>query len=82
LKSVLESRLRVMVELNVVAQNLEAVVTALPCMREPTVSPLNGESGFAVRAAVLRTELASLIPSIKSLGGTDIVVTSLAQIVL
>ncbi|MFT5784438.1 MAG: ATP phosphoribosyltransferase, partial [Candidatus Krumholzibacteriia bacterium] len=42
LKSVLESRLRVMVELNVVAQNLEAVVTALPCMREPTVSPLNG----------------------------------------
>ncbi len=81
LKSVLESRLRVMVELNVAPQDLAAVVAALPCMREPTVSPLNGESGFAVRAAVLRSELAALIPSIKSIGGTDIVVTALAQII-
>lgn len=81
LQSVLESRLRVMVELNVPPERLAGVVAVLPCMREPTVSTLNGNSGFAVKAAVLRSQLTSLIPRIKNAGGTDIVVTALAQIV-
>lgn len=81
LQSVLESRLRVMVELNVSAEKLNEVVAILPCMREPTVSSLNGNIGFAVKVAVLRSQLTSLIPRIKSTGGTDIVVTALAQIV-
>jgi ATP phosphoribosyltransferase len=50
-------------------------------MRQPTVSSLNGEAGFAVKVAVPRCELTSLIPRIKGQGGTDIVVSSLAQIV-
>ena len=81
LRSVLESRLRVMVELNVPAEKLSEVVAILPCMREPTVSSLNGNSGYAVKVAVLRSQLTALIPCIKSTGGTDIVVTALAQIV-
>jgi ATP phosphoribosyltransferase len=81
LRSVLESRLRVMLEINVPPDKLEGLVTILPCMREPTVSTLNGGSGFAVKAAVPRSQLTSLIPRIKGKGGTDIVVTSLAQII-
>jgi len=81
LKSVLESRRRVMVELNVPRDRLAEVVAILPCMREPTVSTLNGDSGFAVKAAVPRDQLAALIPRIKGQGGTDIVVTALSQIV-
>lgn len=81
LRSVLESRLRAMVELNVSAENLAQVVAVLPCMREPTVSTLNGNSGFAVKVAVPRVQLPALIPLIKSKGGTDIVVSSLSQIV-
>ncbi len=81
LRSVLEARRRVMVEVNVAAERLEAVVQALPCMREPTVAPLHGGGGYAVKAAVLREELAHVLPEISARGGTDIVVTDIAQIV-
>ena len=81
LESVLESRRRVMVEVNVATDRLDDLVAILPCMRVPTVSTLNGDAGYAVKVAVPRDELTSLIPLIKGKGGTDIVVTSLAQIV-
>jgi ATP phosphoribosyltransferase len=80
-RSVLEARRRVMVEVNVTADKLEAVIGALPCMREPTVSTLHGDSGYAVKAAVPRSDLPSVIPEIKARGGTDVIVTALAQIV-
>ncbi|GJM19748.1 MAG: ATP phosphoribosyltransferase [Phycisphaeraceae bacterium] len=81
-RSVLEARRRAIVELNVPADKLDAVVEVLPCMREPTVSPLRGSGGYAVKAAVPRDELASVIPAIKARGGTDILVTRPQQIVL
>ena len=81
LRSVLDARERVMVEVNVPAERLEAVIDALPSMREPTMSPLHGDRGFALKAAVPRRDLPRVIPEIKARGGTDIVVTALAQIV-
>lgn len=81
LNSVLEARRRVMVEVNVDAAHLEAVIAVLPCMREPTISTLHGSGGFAVKAAVPRAILPRVIPEIKTAGGCDIVVTALAQIV-
>ncbi len=81
LKSVLEARRRVMLEVNVAPDKLEAVVAALPCMREPTISSLHGDSGYAVKAAVPREDLPRLIPEVKRRGGTDVVVTNLSQIV-
>jgi len=81
LRSVLEARRRVMVEVNVSKENLESVIEVLPCMREPTMSPLHRGAGFAVKAAVPRDQLPLVIPEIKSRGGTDIIVTKLAQIV-
>jgi ATP phosphoribosyltransferase len=80
-RSVIEARRRVMVELNVSDAQLEALIAVLPCMREPTVSRLHGEAGYAVKAAVPRADLPTLIPTLKSCGGTDIVVSNLAQIV-
>jgi ATP phosphoribosyltransferase len=81
LRSVLDARQRVMLEVNVPAERLEAVIAVLPSMREPTMSPLHGEQGFALKAAVPRADLPRVIPEIKARGGTDIVVTALAQIV-
>lgn len=81
LKSVLEARRRVMLEVNVQPEQLEAVIAVLPCMREATVSSLHGGSGYAVKAAVPREQLPIIIPKVKDSGGTDIVVTRLAQIV-
>lgn len=81
LRSVLEARSRFMVELNVSGQDLERVIDALPSMREPTVAQLHGGSGYAVKAAVLREDLPLLIPELKARGGSDLVVSSPAQIV-
>jgi ATP phosphoribosyltransferase len=80
LRSVLEARGRVMLELNVDADRLREVVALLPCMREPTLSPLAGNRGFAVKAAVPRDRLAGLIPALKARGGSDLAVTALVQV--
>lgn len=79
-KSVLEARLRVMLELNVSSENLDAVCGVLPCMRRPTLSQLSG-GGFAVKAAVPRDQLPTLIPALKARGGADIVISPIAQVV-
>ncbi len=81
LASVLEARLRMMVEVNVPVDRLDEVIAALPCMREPTMAPLHGGAGYAVKAAIPKEHLARVIPEIKRLGGTDIVVTTPSQIV-
>ena len=81
LRSVIEARSRVMLEVNVSAARLEALVRVLPAMREPTVSPLHAGAGYAVKAAVRRVDLPRIIPAIKASGGTDIVVTTFSQIV-
>ncbi len=81
LRAVLEARLRVMVEVNVSADHLEEVIAVLPCMREPTIAQLHGNSGYAIRAAVPRLDLPRIVPEIKARGGTDVVVSELSQIV-
>ncbi len=81
LKSVLQARKRVMLEVNVTAERLEAVVALLPCMRRPTIASLYGDEGYAVKAAVPRAILPTLIPELKEAGGTDVVVTAPDQLV-
>lgn len=81
INSVLEARRRVMVEVNVTAETLEAVVAVLPCMRQPTISELAGGGGYAVKAAVPRADLPAVMPKLKAAGGSDVVVTRLTQIV-
>lgn len=80
-RSVLEARVRVMLELNVSNENLAGVIEVLPCMRTPTVAPMHNDDGFAVKVAVPREQLTQVIPLIKQRGGTDIIVTNPAQIV-
>src|SRR5512145_91733 len=79
--SVLEARRRVMLEVNASAACLDAVVAVLPSMRQATVAPLFGNGGYAVKAAVPRDSLPQVIPAVKAAGGTDVVVSTLSQIV-
>lgn len=81
LRSVLEARRRVMLELNVAEEDFARVVSILPCMREPSVSRLHGDAGYAVRVAVPRTALPALLLEVKARGGTDLVVSEPQQIV-
>ena len=81
LGSVLEARKRVMLELNAPAECLDAIIAVLPCMRQPTLSQLAGNGGFAVKSAVPRDALPRLIPLLKARGGTDLVISHLSQVV-
>ncbi len=81
LQSVLDARRRRMVEVNVGAADLERLIALLPAMRQPTVSQLHSGSGFAVKAAIPRTALPTLIPALRAAGGSDIVVSAIAQLV-
>ena len=80
LRSVLDARKRVLLEINVAPADLERVVEVLPAMRKPTIAPLHGEEGFAVKVAVPRGVLPTLIPEIKARGGSDILVIEPSQI--
>jgi ATP phosphoribosyltransferase len=80
--AVMNARGRVMLEMNVAAENLEEVVNILPCMRAPTVSPLYLNQGFAVKVAVPREDTVKLIPRLKELGVTDILDYEFKKVVL
>ena len=81
LRSVLDARERVMLELNVTSDALDAIVRLLPAMREATIATLHSHQGYAVKAAVRRALLPTLIPQLKRSGGTDIIISSPSQIV-
>lgn len=81
LRSVMEARLRVMLELNAPEDRLAGIIEILPCMRQPTLSKLAGDGGYAVKSAVLRDKLPRLIPLLRARGGTDIVISPIAQVV-
>lgn len=82
LGAVLDARRRVMVEMNVGPGELAALLRVLPCMRQPTVSPLSGDAGFSVKAAVPREQVVRLIPLLKSAGATDILEYPFSKVVL
>ena len=81
MRSVLEARKRVFLEMNVSKKDLSRLVPALPCMKSPTISPLYGEEGYAVKVAVLREEVPKLIPKIKALGARDILEFELKKVI-
>jgi ATP phosphoribosyltransferase len=80
--AVLDGRDRVMLEMNIPEDCFEAVVNGLPAMRSPTISPLFGDWGFAVKIAVKKHEVPAIIPSLKKLGAVDIVEYDLRKVVL
>ncbi|MCX6565320.1 MAG: ATP phosphoribosyltransferase, partial [Candidatus Aminicenantes bacterium] len=81
LRSVLDARNRVMLEMNVPAERLDGIVALLPCMHSPTVSPLFADQGYAVKAAVPRSETARLIPRLKKAGASDILEYEFGKVV-
>jgi ATP phosphoribosyltransferase len=81
LSSVIEARKRVMLEVNVPADKLDELVNILPCMKRPTIAHLYHEDSYAVKVAAPRDALPTLIPLIKAMGCTDIIVIGADQIV-
>jgi len=80
-KAVLDGRDRVMLEMNVPKAKFQEIVAGLPAMRSPTVAPLYGDEGYAVKIAVKKQEVPLLIPRLKKAGATDIVEYDLRKVV-
>lgn len=80
--AVLDARQRVMLEMNVPKEKLVEIVKFLPCMRSPTVSPLYGDQGYAVKVAVKKHKVIKLIPLLKKYGATDILEYDFRKVVL
>jgi len=79
--AVLDGRDRVMLEMNIPKEQFESL-SSLPAMRSPTVAPLYGDAGFAVKIAVKKHEVPDIIPKLKNLGAIDIVEYDLRKVVL
>ena len=80
-ESVLNARGRVMLEMNVSKEKFDGLIKALPSMKSPTVSPLFGDDGYAVKIAVKKSEVPTLLPKLQSLGATDILEYALRKVV-
>jgi len=81
LQGALEARGKVLVKLNVAAEQLPGVIEVLPSLRSPTVSELFGGGGYAVETVVPKSEINVLIPALKDRGAMDIIELSLSKIV-
>ena len=79
-EAVLAARNRVMLEMNVTRARFEDLVKGLPSMKSPTISPLYGDDGYAIKIAVKRSEVPVLLPRLKELGATDILEYDLRKV--
>ena len=79
MQSVINGRERVLLEMNCENDKITSIVGLLPCMRYPTVSKLYQDKGFAVKAAVKKSEIRDLIPKLIAAGATDILETAIRK---
>lgn len=81
-QTVLNARSRVMLEMNVSKEKFDALVKGLPSMKSPTVSTLFGGDGYAIKIAVKKSEVPTLLPKLQSLGACDIVEYELRKVMI
>ncbi|WP_208027839.1 ATP phosphoribosyltransferase [Rhabdothermincola sediminis] len=81
LEGVLEARGKVLVKLNVRAEQLDRVIDLLPAMKSPTVNELYAGAGYAVETVVPKATINVLIPALRDAGATDIIELPISKIV-
>jgi ATP phosphoribosyltransferase len=80
LNGTLDARGKVLVKLNVSAEQFDDVLAVLPSAKSPTVSHLAG-GGFAIEAVVEKRTINTLIPGLKDAGASDILELPISKIV-
>lgn len=81
-ETVMNARSRVMLEMNCSEDDFESLIKGIPSMKSPTVSPLFGGNGYAIKIAVKKSEVPTLLPKLQTLGATDIVEYELRKVML
>ena len=76
----LDARGKVLVKLNVGADDLAKVLDVLPSAKSPTISELAG-GGFAVESVVEKRSINTLIPALKDAGASDLLELPISKIV-
>jgi ATP phosphoribosyltransferase len=81
LNGTLDARGKVLVKMNVAAEQLAAVLALVPSLKSPTVNELAGDGGFAVETVVAKSQINRLIPDLKDAGATGILEMPISKII-
>lgn len=81
LNSALLAREKVLLKMNVSANDIEAVVRVLPALHAPTVNQLYGEDWLAVETVVSKHDVRNIIPVLKQAGAEGILEFELRKMV-
>jgi ATP phosphoribosyltransferase len=81
LKGALEAEIKVGLKLNAPRHSVDAVIQAIPSLRNPTVSPLSNPDWVALETIIDERVVREIIPQLKSLGAEGIVEYPLNKIV-
>jgi len=81
LRGALEAESKVGLKMNVPRKSLEKLVSALPALRNPTISPLAREEWVAVETIINESVVRELIPQLKALGAEGIIEYPLNKVV-
>lgn len=81
LNGTLDARGKVLLKLNVAAEQLDAVLALVPSLKAPTVNELAGNGGFAVETVVAKNQINRLIPALKDAGASGILELPISKII-
>ena len=81
LQGALAARFKVGLKMNVSAENLDAVLKALPAMKKPTMSGLASGAGFALETIVDESVVRKIIPDLRRAGAEAIVEYPLNKVI-
>ena len=81
LKGALAARDKVGFKMNLAQNQLQKLLTALPSLREPTVSPLAQPGWVAVETVIDEKVVREIIPQLKALGAEGIIEYPLNKVV-
>ena len=81
LKGALEAESKVGLKMNAPKKSLEAIIKAVPSLRNPTISPLSNTEWVALETIIDESVVREILPQLKSLGAEGIVEYPLNKVV-
>ena len=67
LRGVVEAQKNIHIFVNVKEENLQKLLTQLPALKRPTISPLSEKGWFAVNTVIGRGDLLKMLPTLRKL---------------
>lgn len=81
LRGALEAESKVGLKMNAPKKSLDAIIQAIPALRNPTISPLSNEAWVALETIIDESVVREIIPQLKALGAEGIVEYPLNKVV-